>query len=154
MRASSRPDPKSEALRQQATLNPHPEEVTDALFQAHSFFDARDLVQVRYELVRRVKVEGASVQTTAAAFGFSRVTVYALCQQFEAEGLAGLLPQPKGPHQGHKLSDAIVDFLQQTLEAEPTLHAPALQQRVLKRFGLVVHPRSIERALARRRKKA
>ena len=49
MRATARSAPKCEALREHATLNPHPEQVTDALFQVHPYFDPRDLVQVKYE---------------------------------------------------------------------------------------------------------
>jgi len=39
------------------------------------------------------------------------------------------------------------------LEAEPKLRTADLQQRIAQRFGRSVHPRSIERALARHRKK-
>jgi len=35
-------------LRKQGTLNPRPREVTDPLFAKDSFFDPRDLVQVKY----------------------------------------------------------------------------------------------------------
>ena len=52
------PDPKTIALRQQGCLNPHPERITDELFQTREFFDARDLVQVKYEMPRRVEAEG------------------------------------------------------------------------------------------------
>jgi hypothetical protein len=47
--ATARSDPKGESLREHATLNSHPEQVTDALFQTAPFFDPRDLVQVKYE---------------------------------------------------------------------------------------------------------
>ena len=47
------PDPKSQALRRQA-LHPHPEHVTDDLFVTREFFDPRDVVQVKYEMLRRV----------------------------------------------------------------------------------------------------
>ena len=40
-------DSKLEALREQGTLNPRPREVTDPLFAKDSFFDPRDLVQVK-----------------------------------------------------------------------------------------------------------
>ncbi len=153
MRTTVRSDPKCDTLREHATLNPHPEQVTDALFQAHPFFDPRDLVQVRYEMLRRVIVEGQPVQATAAAFGFSRVTLYQLRKRFEAEGLAGLLPRPKGPQRAHKLSAEVMAFLVQTLETEPELRAVDLQQRVARKFGLSVHVRSIERALSQRQKR-
>jgi transposase len=153
MRTIVRSDPKCAVLREHATLNPHPEQVTDALFQAHPFFDPRDLVQVRYEMLRRVIIEGQPVQATAATFGFSRVTLYQLRKRFEAEGLIGLLPQAKGPKRAHKLSTEVMTFLVQTLEAEPELRAVDLQQRVTQKFGLCVHPRSIERALSQRQKR-
>ena len=151
--ATTQPDPKLEALRQHGTLNPRPQSVTDPLFQDQGFFDARDLVQVKYEMLRRVRVEGAPVQVTATAFGFSRMALYQMGQRFQAEGLAGLLPQPRGPQQGHKLTDEVVAFLWQVREAEPDLGPLALQQRLVDRFGITVHPRSIQRALARPRKK-
>lgn len=49
---------KTQTLRRSATLNPNPEKVSDPLFSASDFFDARDLVQVKYEMVRRVRVDG------------------------------------------------------------------------------------------------
>ena len=61
---------KEKALWEQGLLNPHPERVRDELFERHVFFDARDLVQVRYEMVRRVLVEGQPMGKTAAAFGY------------------------------------------------------------------------------------
>ena len=154
--ATAQPDPKPESLRQHGTLNPRPQSVTDPLFQnqGQDFFDARDLVQVKYEMLRRVRVDGAPVQATATAFGFSRVALYQIRQRFQAEGVAGLLPQPRGPQQGHKLTDEVVAFLWQLREAEPALGPLALQQRLVDRFGITVHPRSIQRVLARPRKKA
>jgi len=150
----TRSDPKDEALRQHGTLNPHPETVTDALFQAQDFFDARDLAQVKYEMLRRVRIDRAPVQTTATAFGFSRMAVYQIGQRFQAEGLAGLLPQARGPRQGHKLTDEVVAFLRQAREADPSLRAVDLQQRLSERFGITVHARSVQRALARHSKKS
>ena len=71
-----RSDPKLEPLRQQGVLNPHAEQVTDPLFGEHDFFDARDVVQVKYEMLRRVEVDGAPVAHAAAAFSFSRPSFY------------------------------------------------------------------------------
>src|SRR5258707_15195043 len=65
-------DPKVEALREARTLNPHPDAVADAEFGSSGFFDARDLVQVKYEMVRRVQVDGVAGGHAAAAVGVSR----------------------------------------------------------------------------------
>ena len=69
-------DPKVTALRESRCLNPHPGQVTDEAFLSEEFFDARDAVQVKYEMVRRVTVDGAPVTATAAAFGYSRPSYY------------------------------------------------------------------------------
>ena len=74
--ARRRQDPKVAALRAERSLNPRPEEVTDEAFGASEFFDPRDLVQVKYEMVRRARVDGVPVSRSAAAFGFSRPSFY------------------------------------------------------------------------------
>ena len=72
-----RHDPKEAALAAARCLNPHPEQVTDPEFLGSGFFDARDAVQVKYEMVRKVQAGGAPVTEAAAAFGYSRPAYYA-----------------------------------------------------------------------------
>ena len=83
-----------------------------AFTSGHPFFDARDLVQVKYEMLRRARREGQPVSQVAAAFGFSRPSFYAAQALFEQAGLPGLVPQWPGPRRAHKLSEAVVDFLE------------------------------------------
>src|SRR6058998_478483 len=106
-----RPDPKIDALRRQGTLNAHPERVRDALFATSDFFDARDVVQVKYEMVRRVRVDGHPVSRSATAFGVSRPTLYQAQAALARGGLAALVPKRPGPRRSHKLSPEVVDFL-------------------------------------------
>jgi transposase len=150
---SRRKDAKSEALRESGALNPHPQLVTDPLFLGHEFFDARDLVQVKYEMLRRVQLDGLSITEAARAFGFSRPSFYQALAQFEQRGLPGLIRRRPGPQRASKLSDDVVKFLEEQLALDALLRAPALAQRVREQFGLSVHPRSVERALRRRQKK-
>ena len=146
-------NPKHEALREQRTLNPHPESVVDRLFLEHDFFDPCDLLQVKYEMLRRVRLEGRSLSESARAFGFSRPSFYKARSAFEAGGLSGLLPRRRGPKRRHKLTREVMDFIERAMASDASLRGPALSQRVEERFGLRVHPRSIERALARAQKK-
>ena len=146
-------DPKVEALRRQNCLNPHPETVTAPLFDASDFFDTRDLVQVKYEMLRRVRVDGQPITESASAFGLSRPSFYQAQSGFELGGLGGLLPKKPGPRRSHKLSTEVVEFLENLCSDDPSLRPADLAERVLGRFGRKVHPRSIERALARRKKK-
>jgi len=145
--------PKIEALRRHGSLNPHPGRVQDPLFATTDFFDARDLVQVKYEMVRRVRVDGHPVSRSAAAFGVSRPTLYQAQAALARGGLAALVPRKPGPRRSHKLSPEVVDFLQAQRAADASLRPPELARRVRARFGRTVHPRSVERALARREKK-
>jgi transposase len=146
-----RPDPKHAALAETRCLNPHPEQVRDETFLASGFFDARDLVQVKYEMVRKVKAEEASVTSAAAAFGFSRPSYYEAATALQRSGLEGLVPAKPGPRGGHKLTEDICAWADQQLRDDPGLRPAALAGPIEQAFGVRAHPRSIERALARYR---
>ena len=147
------PAQKAAALRRQHALNPRPQEVRDPVFVAgNPFFDASDLVQVKYEMLRRVRQEGQQVSQASAGFGLSRPSFYEAQEAFAASGLPGLVPQRPGPRRAHKLSDLVVDALVAALADNPALTSSALAEMLQERFGLSVHPRSVERALGRRRK--
>jgi hypothetical protein len=146
-------DSKGRALREHGALHPRPNRVHDPLFQHSEFFDPRDLVMVKYEMIRRVRVEHRPASETANAFGFSRVALYQAMAGFQAEGLPGLLPRRRGPKAANKLTDTVLEFIDQQRAADNSLRAPALAKVVQEHLGLSVHPRSIERALARRAKK-
>jgi transposase len=138
-----------EALRAERSLNSHPEAVTDEQFRSSEFFDARDLVQVKYEMVRRVRVDGEAVSHSAVAFGFSRPSFYDASAALDAGGLAALVPARPGPRRAHKLTEEVVAFARERLESDPSLRSVDLAQAIAERFGIRVHPRSVERALAR-----
>lgn len=147
-------DPKSETLRQYGVLNAAADAVRDESFLGHEFFDPRDLVQVKYEMLRRVRIEGASVSQASRDFGFSRTAFYQALALLEAQGLPGLIPKRPGPKGAHKLGHAVLEFIQQQQQsADEPLRAEVLAAGIQKQFGFSVHPRSIERALAKQRKK-
>ena len=149
----SKRDPKSDALREHDCLHPHPEKVTDEAFAASEFFDPRDLVQVKYEMLRRVRVDGLAVSRSAACFGLSRPSYYQAQAAYEAGGLPALLPKKPGPRQAHKLTEEVLALLHETLQEQPDLRSQDLVGLIEARFGVSVHPRSIERALVRQEKK-
>jgi transposase len=146
-------DARLKALQQQGTLNPRPQDVRDALFHQHDFFDPHDLVQVKYEMLRRVQAEGESVTDTSADFGFSRPSFYQALSAFERDGLAGLVPRKRGPKQAHKLTEEVLAFIGEARQKEASVRLPALVKLIQERFGMSVHPRSIERSLLRHQKK-
>ena len=153
MASSRKRDVKNETLRKDRALNPHPENVTDELFGQLEFFDPRDLVQVKYEMLRRVHQEGWSVTQAARTFGFSRNALYRIQAAFQQEGLTGLLRERPGPRRAHKFTNEVMDFIEQALAQESSLTTVKLRQIIQERFGISVHRRSIERSLTRRQKK-
>src|SRR5207237_9829455 len=101
-------DSKLRTLQQQGTLNSRPKAVQDELFLQDEFFDTRDLVQVKYEMLRRVRTEGKSVTDAAANFGFSRPSFYQAQLAFAPNGLAGLVPHKRGHKPAPKPPDEIL----------------------------------------------
>lgn len=146
-------DQKLNSLRKTATLNTRAGKVRHPLFSGEGFFDARDLLQVKYETVRAVRVEGCSIVQASRDFGLSRPTVYEIKNSFEKAGMAGLLPQKRGPRQAHKLTEEVVEYIEKERQSDSDLKAADLVVRVKKRFGMQIHSRSLERALERRQKK-
>lgn len=144
---------KSRTLREHGALHPRPQRVRDPVFQNSEFFDPRDLALVKYEMIRRVRVEGKPAGETARAFGFSRVAFYQAMSAFRAEGLPGLLPRRRGPKGANKLTGEVLEFIDMQRATDSRLKAPALAGMVRQHLGVAVHPRSIERAMARRAKK-
>lgn len=153
MKPKIKASPKLRALRESATLNPRADAVLDPAFAHGEFFDPHDLVQVRYEMLRRVQTEGQSVTQAVAHFGVTRPTFYKVQADFDRAGLVGLLPAKRGPHGPHKITEKVQAFIEQQRLADPALDGPALAQRIEQHFGLAVHRRTVERALARTKKK-
>lgn len=147
------PSAKLEALKKHGAVNPQPDRVQDPLFGVDEFFDARDLVQVRYEMLRRVEVEGHAVTQACGAFGVSRPVFYRTLAAFVREGLPGLVPRKRGPRGAHKLTEEVMKGIEEALAEDRSLGAEALVELVEERYGVRVHPRSVQRALARREKK-
>jgi transposase len=145
-----RPSRKLEALQAQRALHPRPQDVTDPLFQESTFFDAHDIVQVKYEMLRRVRLDARRVSEAAADFGFSRPSFYTARAAFQRAGLPGLLPQKRGPRQPYKLTDAVLAVLATVRTADGSVPRATALATVLKdQFGITAHPRSIERSLLR-----
>jgi transposase len=140
--------PKVKALLAEGTLHPAPEKVRDPKFREHDFFDPRDLVQVKYELLRRVSLEHASVTDATEEYGVSRPTYYQTKVNFAKAGMAGLVPQKRGPRGPHKLQGEALAFVEQHLVAGEPVRARALAKQLRQQFALTIHPRTIERAVA------
>ena len=144
---SDRTDPKTEALLEEGTLNPYPEKVGDPKFRTGEFFDPRDVVQVRYEMLRRVSVDNLSVTRATVEYGVSRPTYYQAKASFDGTGVAGLVPKKRGPRGPHKLQGEILAFVEKQVVPGEPIRARELVRLVRQKYSVEVHPRTIERAL-------
>ena len=142
---------KREALARDSVLNPHPEAVRDPLFADNPFFDPADLVQVRYEMVRRHEWTQV-ISAVATNFGVSRPTFYKAQTALATAGLAGLLPAQRGPKAAHKLSAEILTFDADLRSKTPEISMSQRLDAIEGQFGVKIHRRSLERALARKKK--
>ena len=143
---------KLDALRDSNALNPKPETVKDDLFHQSSFFDSNDLIQVKYEMLRRHLQEKKSVASAALAFGFSRVTFYEAKDSFEKEGIIGLVPKQRGPKEGHKLTPPILEFALEKMKQDPTLATETVLRLIKDQFDITIHQRTLERGIERKKK--
>ena len=138
---------KADALLEEGTLNSTPEKVRDQKFQGSEFFDPRDAVQVKYEMLRRVSIDDVSVTDVSDEYGVSRPTYYQAKANFDAAGIAGLVPKKPGPRRPHKLRGEVLAFLQARLVPGGPVRARELARLIRNELDIEVHPRTIERAL-------
>jgi transposase len=103
---------------------------------------------VKYELLRRVSLEHASVTAATAEYGVSRPTYYQAKATFAVAGIAGLVPRKRGPRGPHKLPGEALAFVEQHCVVGKPLRARALAKRLRQHFHLTIHPRTIERTIA------
>jgi hypothetical protein len=107
------------------------------------FFFSLDKVQVKYEMLRAVAVDGQTVVASSAAHGYSRGEFYLVQAAFAERGMAGLVDDQRGRKGPTKLTDEILAFLR----AAPAERSGAeLAGDVEKRFGVSLHRRTVERA--------
>ncbi len=145
---------KQERLREAGTLNRTPEKVREPAFAAGDFFDSRDLLQVRYEMVRLVRKGGATLAQAAERFGVSRPTCFRMVKSFERGGLQGLIPAKRGPRGPHKITAEMLRFVEDYRERHGRVGARRLVRMIEAEFGVRVHPRGLEKALGRDKKKS
>ncbi len=141
---------KTQRLRQSGTLNPNPEKVADTLFTGSEFFDPRDLLQVRYEMVRRAR--DASLRETAERFGASVPTCVRANRAFREGGLQALIPRRRGPRGARKITPEILAFVEDLRSRHGPVGSRKLVPLIAGRFGVTVHPRGLDKALARAKK--
>src|SRR2546427_9525309 len=111
------------ALENAGLVHPRPETVTAELFRSGDpFFLALDKVQVKYEMLRAVAVDGETIVAAAAAHGYSRAEFYLVQAAFAERGMAGLVDERRGGQGPPKGTRHIGPFLARPPAARPRAH--------------------------------
>lgn len=146
-------DSKLKILKENGSFNKSANKVTDPIFQNNPFFDARDIVQVKYEMLRAVEKDGQPVIQAAKAFGFSRVSYYKTLKDFKDHGMGGILPRKRGPQKAHKLTPEIMDFINEKITQNPGIAKKELVDILKSDKGIKIHKRTLEKNLVGGKKK-
>ena len=141
---------KEDALKDSGSFNKRHMSVRAEVFDTGQFFDARDLVQVKYEMLRAVERDGGSVTDAAYEFGFSRKTYYQINKAFEEGGLNALVPKKTGPKGPSKLRGDVSGFIDSYVAGHGSANAKEVAAQMEASLGVRVHPRTIERYLLNR----
>ena len=140
-----RPSGRGEFLKTAGAWNDRARQVESPLFRQSDFFDPRDKVQVKYEMLRAVFVDAATVASASSAFGYSRESFYTVAEAFREKGIVGLVDGKRGPKQPRKLTSEAQQFLIEEIEKDPSVSSRELTERLAKQLRLEVSQRSVER---------
>ena len=132
-------------LQRARCLHLAPEKVHDLRFREEGgFFDPKDIVQVKYELLRSCIVEGSDVASTCVRFGFSRTTYYKVYEAFMKGGIPYLMGRSRGRPQPIKLNELVLGYLIAEKGKNPKLSASEMVPHVMNRYEVQISVRMIQ----------
>ena len=138
---------KVEHLRATRTYNERHDRVVDELFANSELFDPRDLLQVRYEIVRAVG-GGESPERVAVRFGVSGMTARRYVGSMREGGLLALLPARKGPSGPRALGPRGEEFVDAYIVGHPSASGREVHEALEAALALGVSQRTVERRIA------
>ena len=142
------PDPslaRHDEMRRNGSFNHRADTVSAEIFIGSPFFDAHDIIQVKYEMLRSVEKDRREVTSASESFGFSRVSFYQIKREFDEKGIAGLMPKKRGPKGSRKLNSSDVEFAR---NLEETHTKAQIVARLREERGVEVSKRTLERQLS------
>jgi len=142
---------KNDVLKENGTYNPKYASVIAPHFQKGIFFDPRDMLQVKYEMLRSVDTGEHTVTEASQQFGLSRESFYNTRDAYAAGGLQALIPRKTGPKGAHKLTETGRNFIDRYQADHPAASASEINNRMKENTGICVHNRTVERYLSKKR---
>ena len=145
-----KPDQKALELKRTGTLNPRPDSVSDGLFKETPFFDRKDLLHVRYEMLRRQRGRRLDRRCGYQVWCFPPhgLSGQGCIPASRPERFAPQAPRAKKGTSYPRRSSSMCGACE--LRPRPDDHR--LHPGRSGEFGITVHRRSLERALAAKKK--
>lgn len=141
---------KTEILKKNGTYNRNYHAVKAEEFQQGIFFDAKDLAQVKYEMLRSVAKGENSVLEASSKYGFSRQSFYSIKNVMEKEGIGALIPKKTGPKDSHKLTTECQAFIDRYAESHPDAKSSEINKAMQAETGVCVHDRTVGRYMSKK----
>ena len=136
---------KHEVLQKNGTYNKNFTKVKEQRFINDDFYDPRDLVQVKYEMLRAARETERSIDDIVGNYGFSRSGFYKIKSSFEKEGVSAFVPNKTGPQNARKLTKEHQQFIDSYLMDNPGTSSDSMAVILKVERGLEVSKRTIER---------
>lgn len=140
---------KKEVLIANGTYNKNHSKVFNYKFINDPFFDAMDIVQVKYEMIKATRISELSITQIAAEFGFSRAAFYKIKTAYDLNGVAALVPEKSGPQKARKLTDEYQNYIDQYIKRKPKASSSEITQQLKQDMGINISKRTIERYRSR-----
>jgi transposase len=144
---------KRDLLQAARAWNDRARLVDSAAFAQSDFFDPRDKVQVKYEMLRVHRIDRVSVSEASRRFGYSRESFYTAADAFQAEGVLGLVDARRGPRHPRKVTPDVQRMLLKAIERDGSVSSTELAEYLFEQLGVSVHVRTVERFRRAHRKK-
>ena len=136
---------KKDEMLKNGSFNHRANEVSEGMFKRYQFFDANDIMQVKYEMLRAVEYGNRDVSSTSESFGFSRVSYYKIKKDFDENGIAGLIPKKRGPKGSRKVSQDDIEFAKTLVGTHTKAEIVA---HLKEERGVEISKRTLERQLS------
>jgi len=138
---------KDNLLKKDGAFNNNYEKVTASIFETSPFFDKRDIVQVKYEMIRAAFNNEGSVTKIADLHGFSRKSYYQVKKAFEVGGLPALIPKKTGPKGAFKLDADALSFIDAFRKSHKNAKPEEISAALEEEKNIKVHPKTVGRHL-------
>ena len=127
-------------------MDKKPKIVSQNVLQTSEFFNPLDRGQVKYEMLRAHLYEGRFITRVCKEFGYSRESFYKALESFHKEGLSGLALKRTGKKKPDKVTPEIIGYVIYQ-RAKFDLSGAAIARKIVNKFDLKLHKRTIERIL-------